>query len=72
MEVRGYGVQSKRFSPVLPHPHTPLLLLPLDLLQSPDDRVHARILVNVVNVHVPDNTFLVDDEDGPFSDTFGP
>ena len=46
------------------------LFLPLDLLEGPYDGIHTRIIVDIVNVDVADDAFLVDDENGPFRNPF--
>lgn len=56
-----------------PHPALrTLLFLPLYLLQGPDDGVHAGIIVDVVDIDVPDGPLLVDNKNSSFSDTLRP
>lgn len=72
---RGTGVWGRDpgvFTPSLPYAHTPLLVFSLNLLKGPDDGVHARILIDVMDVDVTDNPFLVDNKNSSFSDTLRP
>ena len=51
--------------------HFPLFLA-LYLLQGPDNSVHTRVLVDIVNVDILYDTLLVDNKNSPFGDTFRP
>jgi hypothetical protein len=41
------------------------------LLQRSDNGVHPRIGVDIVDIDIAYNAFLIDDEDGPFGDPLG-
>ena len=66
------GESSKRLTPLPPYPLTPLLVFSFYLLQGPADGVHAGIIVDVVDIDVPDGPLLVDNKNSSFSDTLRP